>query len=61
MRSAWHGNDRLGYGGAVGDGAGAVRAKMDGVITGSGALTVQADGDNLAMRMPSWATELPRR
>jgi hypothetical protein len=28
--------------------AGAVRAKMDGVITGSGALTVQADGDNLA-------------
>jgi hypothetical protein len=26
----------------------AVRAKMDGVITGGGALTVQADGDNLA-------------
>ena len=28
--------------------SGAVRAKMDGVITGGGALTVLADGDNLA-------------
>jgi len=28
--------------------AGAVRATMDGVITGAGALTVQADGNNLA-------------
>jgi hypothetical protein len=37
--------------GTVGSSAtvtGAVRAKMDGVITGSGALTVEADGDNLA-------------